>query len=83
VIKEFKDFSLIDIWVKNKRAHQIRVHFSYFFCPIIGDKIYGTSKLSDMLMLHCYKIDFMHPITEEKVHYEVDLPTYFNDFLKK
>jgi len=82
VIQEFKENSLIDIWVKNKRAHQIRVHFSYFFCPIIGDKIYGKNKLSDMLMLHCYKIDFAHPITEENVHHEVDLPTYFDEFLK-
>ncbi len=82
VLKEFKEFSLIDIWVKNKRAHQIRVHFSYFFCPIIGDKIYGNAKSKEPLMLHCYKMDFNHPITEEKMLYEIDVPEYFNTYIK-
>ncbi|XFA99243.1 RluA family pseudouridine synthase [Candidatus Izemoplasma sp. B36] len=82
VIKEYNDYSLVDIWVKNKKAHQIRVHFSYFYCPIIGDMIYGSGEYDEELMLFCYKINFIHPITEEDIHYELDLPKNFKKFIK-
>ncbi len=82
VIEEYKDYSLVDIWVKNKKAHQIRVHFSYFYCPVIGDMIYGSGKYDEELLLFCYKINFKHPITEEDIHYELDLPESFKKFIK-
>jgi len=81
VIKELKDYSLVDIWIQNKLAHQIRVHFAYFFAPIVGDLLYGKGK-GEKLMLHCYKMDFIHPITEERIQFEVEEPDYFTSFLK-
>ncbi|XMB72383.1 RluA family pseudouridine synthase [Mycoplasmatota bacterium WC30] len=78
---EFGDYSIVDIWIQNKRAHQIRVHFSFFFCPIVGDKIYGENNLDQPLMLYCHKIDFVHPITEDKVRYELIEPTFFKKFI--
>ncbi len=81
VIKEFKDYSLVDIWVKNKRAHQIRVHLSYFYNHVIGDSLYGSSKPDKELLLFCYKIIFSHPITEEDIHFEIDLPASFDEFI--
>ena len=82
VIEEYGKYSLVDIWVKNKKAHQIRVHFSYFYCPIIGDMIYGSGNFGEELMLFCYKIVFTHPITEEDIHFELDLPKNFKSLLK-
>ncbi|MBN2540791.1 MAG: RluA family pseudouridine synthase [Bacilli bacterium] len=81
VIKEYGDFSLVDIWVTNKLAHQIRVHFSFFFCPIVGDDLYGEAT-DKKLMLYCYKMDFDHPITEEHVHVELIEPDYFKAYLQ-
>ena len=81
VIKEFGEYSLVEIWIKNKLAHQIRVHFSFFFCPIIGDKIYGEPSKKE-LMLYCYKMDFTHPITEENITLELREPEYFRKFLE-
>ncbi len=44
------------------RMHQIRAHFSEMGCPILGDRIYGTGKLSgDRLMLHAAKLAIAHP----------------------
>jgi 23S rRNA pseudouridine1911/1915/1917 synthase len=82
VLEEYKDFSLVDIWVKNKRAHQLRVHFSYFFSPVVGDVVYESNLLADELMLFCYKIEFVHPITEEDINIEATLPKSFTDFIK-
>lgn len=81
VTKELKDYSLVDIWIQNKLAHQIRVHFAYFFAPIVGDMLYGKGK-SEKLMLYCYKMDFIHPITEEQILFEVEEPDYFTSFLQ-
>lgn len=82
VIKEFGDFSLVDIWAKNKLAHQIRVHFSFFQSPVVGDKVYGENGAHE-LMLYCYKMDFVHPITEETIHFELREPDYFRAFLER
>lgn len=44
------------------RMHQIRAHFSEMGCPILGDRIYGTGKLSaERLMLHAAKLEIAHP----------------------
>lgn len=40
-IKEFKDYSLLEVIIKTGRKHQIRCHLSYINHPIVGDKVYG------------------------------------------
>jgi len=82
VIKEYPNHSLVEIWIKNKLAHQIRVHFSFFGCPIVGDKIYGKEDDHE-LMLYCYKMDFTHPITEERINFELREPEYFRKFMER
>lgn len=39
--KEFKEFTLIKVFPKTGRKHQIRVHLKYINHPIVGDKIYS------------------------------------------
>ena len=82
VSEEYGDFSLIDLRVKKKRAHQIRVHLSYFYNSIVGDRIYGSGTKGDDLMLYCYKIKFTHPLTEEEIKFEMVLPPYFKEFIE-
>ncbi len=36
-----KDYTLIEIYPKTGRKHQIRTHFAYLGHPIAGDKMYG------------------------------------------
>lgn len=44
------------------RMHQIRAHLAHLGCPIAGDNIYGTGKLSaDRLMLHAARLEIDHP----------------------
>ncbi len=81
VIKEIGGYSLVDVWVTNKLAHQIRVHFAYFNFPIVGDDLYGEATDNE-LMLYCYKMDFDHPITEEHIRLELTEPEYFKKRLQ-
>lgn len=49
VIKQFKDFTLLDITLVTGRTHQIRVHMSYIHHPIVGDNKYGDFKVNDLI----------------------------------
>lgn len=49
------------------RTHQIRVHFSHIGSPIIGDILY-EGKSANRLYLHCYMVEFIHPINNKKTH---------------
>lgn len=70
---------------KTGRMHQIRVHLLALNLPIMCDRIYMTSKellsaykVFDRLMLHAYKISFIHPTDEKLVEFESVVPTSFN-----
>ena len=49
------------------RTHQLRVHASHplgLGCPIIGDRLYGTGKPGDRLLLHASFLRFAHPANQ-------------------
>ena len=59
-----KNNSVVNIKLITGRHHQIRVQFSLFGHPLIGDMLYGNGKKHD-LMLCCHKLTLKHPITNE------------------
>ncbi len=83
VIREFGKYSLLNVNVKNKRAHQIRVHFSFFRFPIVGDELYNKVKHDVEIMLFCDHVEFIHPITEKNMSFNLDLPESFNKFISE
>ena len=57
------------------RTHQLRVHCAYGLgCPIIGDALYGTAPQGEItrLMLQAIVLEFNHPITGERMRFELD-----------
>ncbi|MFR7592453.1 MAG: RluA family pseudouridine synthase [Longibaculum sp.] len=63
-----KNLSLLKCQLDTGRKHQIRVHLSSIGLPILGDKLYHhPSSLIDHQALHAYKLEFVHPITQEKM----------------
>ena len=65
------------------RTHQLRVHCAYRGFPILGDPQYGSAEsqnLSESLgmkhqMLCARELEFIHPMTEEKMHLYSDMDT--------
>ena len=55
---------------------------AYTGYPIVNDPLYGIGP-SDSFgqFLHSTSIDFTHPMTKEHMHFEVDLPEHFKEFL--
>lgn len=79
-----KSFSLLDIEILTGRKNQIRVHLSDIGNPIIGDKKYN-SKYNPLkrLGLHANKLVLKHPITNEIMTFETDIPKEFTNMFKK
>ena len=57
----------IKCWLDTGRTHQIRVHFSHIGHPLAGDILYGGLPLFDRQALHAAKLEFIHPLTLEKI----------------
>ena len=41
ILKEFKDYTLLEVEIKTGRKHQIRAHMAHLQHPITGDTLYG------------------------------------------
>lgn len=61
----------VDLKLDTGRTHQIRVHLAEIGHPVIGDPLYGDSTLRQ-LQLNSYKIEFIHPLTQEKISVSLD-----------
>ncbi len=79
--------TLIKLYLKTGRTHQIRVHLSALRHSVVGDSIYGPRRSSRTLeissgnrvavsrqMLHARCLGFIHPVTGKKVVFEAPLP---------
>jgi len=86
VVKKFKDFSLIEVYPKTGRMHQIRVHMASLGHPIIGDKIYGKNKKKPegltRQFLHAFYLKFSLP-DGHSLAFEADLPDDLEQALTK
>ena len=70
-----KDISVVKLKLYTGRTHQIRVHMKYRGYSLLGDGLYGGDmRLIPRQSLHCSKLAFIHPITDEMINVRVDLP---------
>lgn len=75
VIDRVGDLALVRLKLETGRTHQIRVHMSYIGHPLIGDEIYNPkNSIMDRQALHAGELQFMHPITGEKLIIKADIP---------
>ena len=77
----FPATTLVEVNLETGRTHQIRVHFSAFKHPLLGDTMYGADpKLAKSLgierqWLHAKELGFTHPITAEQIHLVSEYPS--------
>ena len=74
----FADTTLLELEPVTGRTNQLRIHCAEIGHPIVGDRLYSDSK-TDRLCLHASRLEFWHPTTNEKLHFDSDRP----DFLKE
>jgi 23S rRNA pseudouridine1911/1915/1917 synthase len=74
-IKTINNMSLLEIKLETGRSHQIRVQMAHNGNPLFGDQKYNKdSKVKEQLALFSKKLEFYHPITNELLTFELDLP---------
>ena len=85
VLGEYGAFSHLKFRLETGRTHQIRVHTSSKGHPIAGDVLYGArDKLGlEGQCLHAKTISFIHPVTQEFMSFDSNLPEYFEQVLDK
>ena len=85
VLKRYENYTLCRFSLKTGRTHQIRVHAKHLGHPVVGDIEYGYKnqkfKLNGQL-LHAERLEFTHPVTEERVSFSAPIPDYFTKILK-
>lgn len=84
VLKRYNKYTLLQVNIETGRTHQIRVHLSQIGYSIIGDEVYSNGKNEWNIKgqcLHAKSLEFVHPITQEKMYFEAKMPQYFEDIL--
>jgi len=89
VAERYRGYTLVKLYPKTGRTHQLRVHMSYIGHPLAGDTLYGGRAVSEKLIagegsdelflrhqaLHAWKIRFRHPIREAPLEIEAPFQT--------
>ena len=83
VKKRFAKATWLEIKPRTGRTHQIRVHLAHLGHPVLGDALYGVKAVGiDRQALHAAKLGFLHPRTQEKLHFEVPLPEDMENLIR-
>lgn len=70
--------SLVEIHLDTGRSHQIRVQFSSRGFPLVGDAKYNKNHDGKTnVALFAKKLSFYHPITKEKLSFELEMPNRY------
>jgi 23S rRNA pseudouridine1911/1915/1917 synthase len=96
VVERFRGFTYVSVKLETGRTHQIRVHFAHRRHALVGDPVYGgrlalpkgaSEELIQMLRrfkrqaLHAARLGFVHPVSGERLEFEVAPPDDFLELL--
>lgn len=75
VLNSHDGLTLVALYPHTGRTHQLRVHCAHtdgLGCPILGDELYGLKR--ERLYLHSDRLSLDHPVTGERMHFELPYP---------
>lgn len=86
VVKRAKDFSLINLFPKTGRTHQLRVHLKAINHPIVCDSLYAPKRECAFglkrMALHASSVEFL-ALDGRKVKVEAPMPEDFSEAVAK
>ncbi|HEX7570189.1 MAG TPA: RluA family pseudouridine synthase [Verrucomicrobiae bacterium] len=92
VLEKLHHATLVEVQIHTGRTHQIRVHFQHLGHPVVGDDTYGATKnkrlkelanyAAPRVLLHAKELTFVHPRTQQPLHFSAPLPDDFKQALK-
>lgn len=72
--KKDLNLALVKIDLETGRHHQIRVQFAHHNHVLYGDQRYGKQD-NKQICLHAYQLEFIHPVTKEKMCFTKNPPS--------
>jgi len=89
-IKNLINYTLVRVKIKTGRTHQIRVHFSAYGHPLLGDSLYSNKKSKvknakvnlGRIFLEACRLSFIDP-QGEKQEFKINLSSELEEVLKK
>ena len=82
MLKQTKNFALLELALLTGRKHQIRVHLAGIGHPVVGDRKYGKEdRAHPRLALHARAISFQHPFSGERLTFAAPVPVFFSQLV--
>ncbi|MGE4353848.1 MAG: RluA family pseudouridine synthase [Oscillospiraceae bacterium] len=72
-----EEMSLVKIWLRTGRTHQIRAQFSSRGMPLFGDRKYSLNNDGCAIALWSSRLCFTHPITGEQMDFAIEPPAVY------
>ena len=82
VLRRFNHSTLVALFPKTGRTHQLRVHLAHLGHPILGDGKYGKKETFFRLALHAQGLGFFHPRTTKYVEFSTRPPEEFINYIE-
>jgi len=87
VLKQYKDFCIVEIKPLTGRKNQIRLHFKRMGHPLVGESKFSFRRDFPLkfkrVCLHAWKLEFNHPFLRKMIKIQVGLWPDLRNFLKK
>lgn len=87
VTERRKGFSIVELAPITGRTNQIRIHLKQINHPILGETRYAFRRdfkiKARRLCLHAKALEFVHPVTKQRLLLYAELPVAMQDFLSK
>jgi 23S rRNA pseudouridine1911/1915/1917 synthase len=92
VVEKLPGYTILACRLETGRTHQIRIHLAELGHPVCGEKVYnrrphGTpqpdSSGAPRLALHAAELGFVHPITDQELHWSMSLPPDLEAFVQR
>lgn len=80
------ELCLVNLKPLTGRTHQLRIHCASIGHPIVGDQLYaGKGKTINHkgLFLQANKLTFVHPISGEKLSFQLEVPRKFHSLMSR
>lgn len=92
VMERLRGSTLVEVSLHTGRTHQIRVHFKHIGHPLVGDSTYGKRQIASLeretgylpprVMLHSFRLSFVHPRTARRHLLQAPIPPDFREAME-
>jgi len=82
-----RDFTVLDVEPVTGRTNQIRIQFKEIGHPLVGESVYAFRRDFKLRFkrtaLHATTIEFVHPVTKNRMQFTSPLPEDMKKFIEK